>query len=384
VNYARYNSAQLTVGRFKQPFSLEELTSSNDIDFAERSYVNQNGQFSKKIGAMLSGEPIKGLVYGASVFQQGFNEVSESDGKGLLSAGRVAANFGQLFNVKDSVIHFGVAGVSGSYQDRPAQSSQTNRSFEATTRATVASFRTLNRGLNNVYRAQVGGSLLAGAAGATSTGTGRVGSVSEFASDIETSMWGTEAALAYGPVKLQGEYSSNKLNAVDLTVEAATRSRLSGDVKTFYAELMWNITGEKWSDMYSGGVFKGVKPNNNFKPGSGWGAWQVGVRYSEFDASDLKVATRGNGARVQCGGAQEVVSTTATCSTSSTGSWGLGVNWIMNPNSRVMFEWTRTDFGNTRIIPLDNVGTNDAGGATSATQGTKSENVFSIRTQFNF
>jgi phosphate-selective porin OprO/OprP len=220
--------------------------------------------------------------------------------------------------------------------------------------------------------------------GATTGTTGRDGSFSEFASDIETSMWGTEAALAYGPVKLQGEYSSNKLNAVDLTVAAATRSRLSGDVKTFYAELMWNITGEKWSDMYSGGVFKGVKPNNNFKPGSGWGAWQVGVRYSEFDASDLKVATRGNGARVQCGGAQEVVSTTATCSTSSTGSWGLGVNWIMNPNSRVMFEWTRTDFGNTRIIPLDNVGTNDTGGANSAALGTKSENVFSLRTQFNF
>jgi hypothetical protein len=49
-----------------------------------------------------------------------------------------------------------------------------------------------------------------------------------------------------------------------------------------------------------------------------------------------------------------------------------------------MFEWTRTDFGNTRIIPLDSVGRNEAGGLTSASQGTKSENVFSFRTQFNF
>jgi len=385
VNYARYNTAQLTLGRFKQPFSLEELTSSNDIDFAERSYVNQNGQFSKKIGAMLSGEPIKGLVYGASVYQQGFNEVSESDGKGLLSAGRVAANFGQLFNVRDTVIHFGVAGVSGTYQDRPSQSGQTNRSFEATTRSTVASFRTLNRGFNNIYRTQVGGSLLGGGPlGLTSSGVGRSGLVSEYASEIESSLWGTEAALAYGPVKLQGEYSSNKINAIDLTTAAATASRVSGDVKTFYAQLMLNITGEKWADMYSGGVFKGVKPTNNFKPGSGWGAWQVGIRYSEFDASDLRVRVRGDGARVQCGNAQEINTVNATCSTNTTGSWGLGVNWIMNPNSRFMFEWTRTDFGNTRIIPLDSVGRNDAGGLTSASQGTKAENVFSFRTQFNF
>jgi len=384
VNYARYNTAQLTLGRFKQPFSLEELTSSNDIDFAERSYVNQNGQFSKKIGAMMSGEPIKGLVYAASVYQQGFNEVSESDGKGLLSAGRVAANFGQLFNVRDTVIHFGLAGVSGTYQDRPAQSSQTSRTYEPTTRATVAGFRTLNRGLSNLYRAQVGGALLGGSS-TTATSGGRDGSVAEFAAEIETSLWGTEAALAYGPVKLQGEYSSNKINAIDLTTAAATASRVSGDVKTFYAQLMWNITGEKWADMYSGGVFKGVKPTNNFKPGSGWGAWQVGIRYSEFDASDLSVRVVGNGARLQCGGAQpDFVTIGGTCATSTTGSWGLGVNWIMNPNSRFMLEWTRTDFGNTRIIPLDSAGTNGNGGLTSASQGTKAENVFSFRTQFNF
>jgi len=383
VNYARYNTAQLTLGRFKQPFSLEELTSSNDIDFAERSYVNQNGQFSKKIGAMMSGEPIKGLVYAASVYQQGFNEVSESDGKGLLSAGRVAANFGQLFNVRDTVIHFGLAGVSGTYQDRPAQSSQTSRTYEPTTRATVAGFRTLNRGLSNLYRAQVGGALLGGNSTSATSG-GRDGSVAEFAAEIETSLWGTEAALAYGPVKLQGEYSSNKINAIDLTTAAATASRVSGDVKTFYAQLMWNITGEKWADMYSGGVFKGVKPTNNFKPGSGWGAWQVGIRYSEFDASDLSVRVQGNGARLQCGGHADFTTVGGTCSTSTTGSWGLGVNWIMNPNSRFMLEWTRTDFGNTRIIPLDSVGTNGNGGLTSASQGTKAENVFSFRTQFNF
>ena len=73
ANFAFYKPIQLTMGRFKQPFSLEQLTSSNSTDFAERSYVDQNGVPAKKLGAMLSGEPIKGITYAASVFQEGFN-----------------------------------------------------------------------------------------------------------------------------------------------------------------------------------------------------------------------------------------------------------------------------------------------------------------------
>jgi phosphate-selective porin OprO/OprP len=41
VDFAKYQGAQLRLGKFKQPFNLEEQTSSNNIDFMERSYVNQ-------------------------------------------------------------------------------------------------------------------------------------------------------------------------------------------------------------------------------------------------------------------------------------------------------------------------------------------------------
>ena len=43
VNYGFNKSAQLRTGQFKQPFSLEEQTSSNNIGFMERSYGNQLG-----------------------------------------------------------------------------------------------------------------------------------------------------------------------------------------------------------------------------------------------------------------------------------------------------------------------------------------------------
>jgi phosphate-selective porin OprO/OprP len=41
INYGFNKKAQVRAGRFKQPFSLEEMTSSNNIDFMERSYGNQ-------------------------------------------------------------------------------------------------------------------------------------------------------------------------------------------------------------------------------------------------------------------------------------------------------------------------------------------------------
>ena len=52
ANYGFNKDAQVRVGRFKQPFSLEELTSSNNIDFMERSYGNQMVP-GKRLGAMM-------------------------------------------------------------------------------------------------------------------------------------------------------------------------------------------------------------------------------------------------------------------------------------------------------------------------------------------
>jgi phosphate-selective porin OprO/OprP len=75
LDFTRFDQANLRAGKFKQPIGLEQLTSSNNIDFMERSYANQLTP-GKRLGIMLHGEPVANMTYAASIFQNGFNELT--------------------------------------------------------------------------------------------------------------------------------------------------------------------------------------------------------------------------------------------------------------------------------------------------------------------
>ena len=358
LNLGYVKPVQLRMGRFKQPFGLEQLTSSNNIDFMERSYADQLVP-GKKLGAMLHGEPIVGITYAVSHFQQDSRQQSEGDG--FQSAARVTLNAAQLVKWSDAVIHLGVAGTDGHYQIRPAVSSQTNSGVQTATRATIVGFNSENRGLSNVYRAQIGGSA-PGANGAFA------GAADEIAANVSKEMRGLELALAYGPVKLQGEMVTA---SYDATHQSAGQT-VVGDVDADYVELIWNITGEKWSEAYRGGIFSGIKPNNNFKPGSGLGAWQIGARFSTYDASDIQ--NSGTSSREQNADKGETLT--------------IGLNWLLNTNVRFMLNYADTKFkgnsngssstnvsrGDSKVVPLDVAGTT----------AEDSEKVISLRGQVAF
>jgi phosphate-selective porin OprO/OprP len=98
--------------------------------------------------------------------------------------------------------------------------------------------------------------------------------------------------------------------------------------------------------------------------GTGGGAWQLGVRYSSYDASDTVV-----GAGAMSGTVISRVQNSAKANTVT-----LAANWILNPNARVMFNVSQTRFG-TAVEALDTA--QDA-------STTNSETVVSVRTQINF
>jgi phosphate-selective porin OprO/OprP len=347
ANYGFNKAAQFRAGRFKQPFSLEELTSSNSIDFMERSYGNQMVP-GKRLGIMLHGEPMKGLNYGLSAFQADFTETSNSTNAGNNYAARVALNAADFAKMEDTVLHVGVAHTGGKSQVVPTSSGSTVAAPSATTRATVFSLRDENRGMSNIYRARVGGVTLH---------TGSYGGSSNDVANIEKSMSGLELALAKGPVKFQLEQFNSKFIALS---NPGNTTNLK--VKSDYMEVMYNITGEQFAKSYKSGAFSGLTPSSVFMKdyggvvGNGIGAWQVGFRQSSYEVSDLVQTGTNND---NAGSAKGKTST-------------YGLNWYLNNNARVMFNYAKTTF-NTAFVPVDTSGNTVNG-----------ETIISVRTQVNF
>ena len=66
------------------------------------------------------------------------------------------------------------------------------------------------------------------------------------------------------------------------------------DINAWYASLGWLITGARYADTYSAGAYGRIRPKNNFTPGTdGWGAWELGLRHTNFDATDFPILAAG-------------------------------------------------------------------------------------------
>ena len=371
LNFSAVKEAQVRVGRFRQPYSLEAMTKDNAIDFMERSYGDQLGP-NKMLGVGLFGEPRKGLTYGLAVAQAGFNEITNTDNIGGFGTGRATLNFGELNNLDGQVIHLGASANRGKYESTPATSTDTGNSLialdtagavkQSTSRATLLTYRTEDRGLANAYRVQLGGDFV---------GAG-YGVLANNAAQVEKTLNDLEFAYATGPFKFQAEVSSlilnaNVLNYVTIgTATGAKNASLQVTSDTKYAEFVYNLTGERWSDGYKGGAFSFLKPNSNFHWGEGGtGAWQIGVRVSEYKAS-----VPGTGSAITDGGNNK--SRAENSESARTITYGL--NWLLNPSTAVKFNYAATKFDR----PVYILSTAPA----SAT--TNTENVFSVRAQINF
>lgn len=301
LNVAWWKEAQFRFGHFKMPMNLEELTSSNNIDFMERSYVNQLSP-TKELGAMIHGLPFKGITYALAVSNGSGAKQAETDiredGKDII--GRVTANFAEIMDNKDMVMH---SAVSFSTGDQP--------------QGTVGvSGRTESRGAT-FFRAPV---LANGAPNGYE--------------NIDRTRVGVEGALAYNQFKVQGEW-------LQQNNDFKTNTRIYDlDTNAWYLEALWTITGEKYSDSYKNGVFGAIKPIKDFDPKTfTGGTWEIGLRFNKFDASDYNTNGIANAA----------VNTDAAITTKAAGfteakSYTAGIKFLPNANMRYMLNYVKTDF----------------------------------------
>lgn len=275
VDYEVNPALQFRFGKFKMPYSLEQLTSSNNIDFMERSMANQvEGEIvpSKETGAMVFGSPISGVTYGLALSKGRDNKSAAVDSPDFV--GRVTANVAELLGNKEFVTHLGLGYSTGEI----AAMTPGSKATEAR-----------------------GATIFTSAGGGVTAGSTRT-------------RIGLEGAIAYGPLKIQGETFDTNYAPVG----TADKS-----IKVYYTEALYNLTGESHNYSNSAGTFGWIKPKSAFTNNGGLGAWQVGVRYTKLDATDF---------------------TASSTTTNKANALTFGINWILNENLRFMLNYVDTKF----------------------------------------
>ena len=121
-----------------------------------------------------------------------------------------------------------------------------------------------------------------------------------------------ETAYTRGPFTFQGEFLNESLK------KDTPGAKETLNFFNYYAQVSYFITGEHRPYKGSYANFGRVKPKNNFMDG-GWGALEVALRYSDTNLNSGSIT----------GGEQ--------------GDITAGVNWYLNPVTRMMFNYVHTN-----------------------------------------
>jgi phosphate-selective porin OprO and OprP len=233
-------AGSIKAGQFKEPIGLEELTSSNNVTFMERSLRNSLSP-ARSTGFQLNDTAgAEQRVYWAFGGFRDSDAFGDSKGDGEYSfTGRVSG----LPVFKDGgkqLIHAGV-GVSYRSPNDNAISFKDNREVHLAPNLAKAKIPS-----NGVLLVNV------------------------------------EAAWVSGPFSLQGEYTIVNIKA---TTPGASDPSFSGA----YVQAAYTLTGESRSYKKSAGAFGSIAPANNYDSDTGDGAWEVAIRYSMLDMNDAGV-----------------------------------------------------------------------------------------------
>ncbi|HKJ24304.1 MAG TPA: porin [Myxococcota bacterium] len=252
ITYTGFEKFNVQAGYLRQPFGMDDLTSSNNTTFMERANVSDVLVPGRSVGVALSGSADHWSSKGG-VFWSG--DPDGGDGAGLVDmdgSWTVAAR--QTFapwNAPRRVLHLGVASAYSSGGD-------------------IGEAR---------YRMRPGTHLT----DVRFVDTGTI-------EDVERSLfYSAELAGSLGPFFFQGEYIGARLSRHGMPTL---------DLDGWYAQASWLLTGESRPYYASRGVFGAVSPRRRFDPREGGaGAWEVGVRYSTVDLNSEEIE----------GGEQELV-----------------------------------------------------------------------------
>ncbi len=119
-------------------------------------------------------------------------------------------------------------------------------------------------------------------------------------------------AWVFHALSIQGEYMTNAYQQ---------DAGQSATAASFYGTISYFITGEHRHFKNAASGFSRIHPKHNFDPANGqWGAWEVALRYASMDLSGL----------FDLNPIRDIT---------------LGVNAYLNPYTRVMYNFIRSNYG---------------------------------------
>ena len=282
-----------TFGHMKEPFSLERQTSITNTTFMEWALPNEAFAPGRNIGIMF-GKPVLNermtLAAGGFLNTGSFSDVGEasnrmSEANGYNLTARVT---GLPWYAEEGarLVHLGLSYSHGARNDKDEDD---RVQFRARPESRITDERLVDTGFF-------------------------------FTDNVD--LINPELAIVLGPFSLQGEYFHTFTNADG-----------KGDPEFwgFYLYGSFFITGENRNYSTSRGIFARVRPKRNFRPlKGGWGAWELGARFSYIDLNDKDIR----------GGRERNITA--------------GLNWYLSPNFRFMFNYVRANVKDRAVPQIDN------------------------------
>lgn len=278
--------ATLRVGKFKQPFGLEQLQSSSVLEAIERGLPSELTP-ARDLGVQLQGALVDGtLNYAVGVFNGGVDgrdAATRNPDNEFEATGRV---FWEPFkNDANALSGLGV-GIAASVADTFGQGDSFLPRYRTPGQVQLFGYRT------------------------------------ETAADGLHRRWSPQAYYYNGAFGLQAEYVTSEQE-----VRVASGAN-AGRVKHLHNNA-WQVLGS-WVLSGEDASYKGVaRPNHAFTVGgAGWGAFELVTRYGELDIDDDAFPLFANPAT----------------SASGVEAWSLGLNWYLTQNLKLAATYSHASF----------------------------------------
>ena len=317
------------LGQAKPYRGMEELTSSNEIDFMERPFATASGIYTSgrqfQTGVFVD-NVIDNFGYGASIFQtRTLDSTQTTEGRGY--NGRV---YYVPIQEEGTIVH---VGTSFTAEDTPLVTTAASTNGDIALNGAIDTISVRAAGRNNGLQA----SLLQGA--------------------TKNRIFAGEFAVRHGQFYLQSEFAQGKFDAVrqgsgkgdySNTANAGVVDLGQQDVSTYYVQGSYMLTDHYKPYDFKKGVFKSPKISG------GEGAIELRARFDVIQnkdflsVSDVTSASASSASPIACGssgGSAATSSAPATCTFKATATptkvtqITLGATYFPTPNTRFMLEY---------------------------------------------